>query len=162
MNPMLRDLLDHLLWADAEHWRVIAAHPAAREDRVIRERLHHMHLVQHAWTWAAGDRVHAFIVSKPGEFPSLEALRAYARGSHDAIVRRRDELSDDQCEERLTLDWFTDPPLALTRTEALTQMAMHSQWHRGQNAARLRELGLEPPAVDLIVWWWKGRPSGRL
>jgi len=46
--------------------------------------------------------------------------------------------------------------------EALTQMAMHSQWHRGQNATRLRELGAQPPTVDLIAWYWKGRPSARL
>ena len=45
--------------------------------------------------------------------------------------------------------------------EALTQCAMHSQWHRGQNAMRLRELGGEPPAVDLIVWYWKGRPEAQ-
>ena len=41
-------------------------------------------------------------------------------------------------------------------------MAMHSQWHRGQNAMRLRELGGEPPTTDLIVWYWKGRPSAGL
>jgi uncharacterized damage-inducible protein DinB len=54
--------------------------------------------------------------------------------------------------------WFNDPPLRITVAEALTQCAMHSQWHRGQNAARLRELGTEPPTLDLIVWYWKGRP----
>jgi uncharacterized damage-inducible protein DinB len=35
---------------------------------------------------------------------------------------------------------------------------MHSHYHRGQNATRLRELGGEPPMTDLIVWYWKGRP----
>ena len=38
-------------------------------------------------------------------------------------------------------------------------MAMHSQYHRGQNAMILRELGGEPPTTDLIVWHWKGRPD---
>jgi uncharacterized damage-inducible protein DinB len=36
---------------------------------------------------------------------------------------------------------------------------MHSHYHRGQNATRLRELGGEPPPTDLIVWYWKGRPA---
>ena len=27
------------------------------------------------------------------------------------------------------------------------------------NAVILRELGGEPPATDLIVWLWKGRPA---
>jgi uncharacterized damage-inducible protein DinB len=47
--------------------------------------------------------------------------------------------------------------LRLTVTEALTQCAMHSHYHRGQNATRLRELGGEPPATDLSVWYWRGR-----
>ena len=43
--------------------------------------------------------------------------------------------------------------------EALTQAAMHSHYHRAQNATRLRELRGAPPLTDLIVWWWKGRPE---
>ena len=52
-----------------------------------------------------------------------------------------------------------NPPLTISVTEALTQAAMHSQWHRGQNATRLRELGGLPPTTDLIVWYWKGKPQ---
>jgi uncharacterized damage-inducible protein DinB len=36
---------------------------------------------------------------------------------------------------------------------------MHSHYHRGQNATRLRELGGTPPNTDLIVWYWKGQPE---
>jgi uncharacterized damage-inducible protein DinB len=36
---------------------------------------------------------------------------------------------------------------------------MHSHFHRGQNATRLRELGGEPPTTDYIFWLWKGRPK---
>jgi uncharacterized damage-inducible protein DinB len=36
---------------------------------------------------------------------------------------------------------------------------MHSHYHRGQNATRLRELGGDPPGTDLITWIWKGRPA---
>jgi uncharacterized damage-inducible protein DinB len=57
------------------------------------------------------------------------------------------------------MPWFTDPPLSITVTEALTQCAMHSHYHRGQNATRLRELGGEPPGTDIIVWYWKNRPA---
>ena len=28
-----------------------------------------------------------------------------------------------------------------------------------RSATRLRELGGEPPPIDLIVWYWKGRPA---
>ena len=65
----------------------------------------------------------------------------------------------DGLEERIAIPWFQNPPLSTTVTEALTQCAMHSHYHRGQNATRLRELGAEPPLTDLIVWCWKGRPA---
>ena len=36
--------------------------------------------------------------------------------------------------------------------EALPQVVMHSQAHRGQCAARLRALGGNPPMTDFIIW----------
>ena len=88
--------------------------------------------------------------------------RAFSCLRHQEIVACRDAIAEARSNERIDIPWFKDPPLSLTVAEALTQMAMHSQWHRGQNATRLRELGGEPPTTDLIVWYWKGRPSARL
>jgi uncharacterized damage-inducible protein DinB len=154
----LRDLYGHQAWADAELWRAIAAHRPAREDQVIRGRLHHIHLVQRAFMWAVGDRATDLALSEPEDFESFEALEAFARGSHDAVDGRLSQLTDARLGEAITMPWF-DPPLTITVGEALTQCAMHSQWHRGQNATRLRELGGVPPTIDLIVWYWKARPA---
>jgi uncharacterized damage-inducible protein DinB len=68
-------------------------------------------------------------------------------------------LSPTRLAEKVTIVWFNDPPLSITIAEALTQAAMHSHYHRGQNATRLRELGGSPPTTDYIVWLWKGRPK---
>jgi uncharacterized damage-inducible protein DinB len=38
---------------------------------------------------------------------------------------------------------------------------MHSHYHRGQNATRLRELGGVPPGTDFIEWLREGQPSAR-
>jgi uncharacterized damage-inducible protein DinB len=158
MNPLLRDLLDHQYWADIELWNAIGAHEPARADRVIHDRLHHIHLVQRGFTWITGDRSAPFSFSTPEDFPSFDALKSYARETHDAARRSVESSARERGGERIDVPWFKDPPLTLTVTEALAQMAMHSQHHRGQNAARLRELGAVPPAIDLIVWYWKGRP----
>jgi uncharacterized damage-inducible protein DinB len=109
--------------------------------------------------WAVGDRASGFTVTKPEEFESLAELKAYARASHDEIDRILATVADARLEERISIPWFTDPPLSITVTEALTQCAMHSHYHRGQNATRLRELAGEPPLTDLIAWYWKGRPG---
>ncbi|MCU1381696.1 MAG: damage-inducible protein DinB [Acidobacteria bacterium] len=158
MNPLLCDLCHHQAWADAEHWRAIEEHPAAAGDTAIRNRLHHIHLVQRVFVWAVGDRTGAMAVTTPDAFGSLSELKAYARGALAAVDRFVASVSEPRLNEHIAMPWFTNPPLSITVTEALTQCAMHSHYHRGQNAARLRELGGAPPLTDLIAWYWRGRP----
>jgi len=116
-------------------------------------------MVQRAFLWAVGDRAAVLTVTTPEEFLSLAALKQYARGTHEAFDRFLADVTEARLEERIAMPWFKDPPLSITVTEALTQCAMHSHYHRGQNATRLRELGGEPPLTDLIAWYWKGRPA---
>jgi uncharacterized damage-inducible protein DinB len=159
MNPLLRDLYGHQVWADAGHFRAIGAHPAARGDQAILVRLHHIAIVQRAFLWAVGDRQDAFEFTKPEDFASLDALKRYVREHHDRLVPFIATVSDLRLAESIAIPWFKEPPLSLTVAEALTQGAMHSHYHRGQNATRLREIGGEPPMTDYIVWLWKGRPE---
>ena len=163
MDSLLLDLCKHQAWADAEHWSAIEAHAAARDDGVIRARLHHLHLVQRSFAWAVGDRASEFSLreSRPEDFKSLDELKGFARESHADLDRFISRAPDARWAQSVTIPWFKNPPLSITVSEALTQCTMHSQWHRGQNAARLRELGARPPSVDLIVWYWKGRPPPR-
>ena len=157
---LLKDLARYQAWADAELWRAIGAHSKAREDQAILNRLHHIHFVQHAFLWTVGDRKRLFTPTKAEDFGSFEALRSYAREYHEQVGPLLTSLSDTRLAEPVSIVWFKDPPLTITVAEALTQCAMHSHYHRCQNAIRLRELGGEPPTTDLIVWQWKGRPAG--
>jgi uncharacterized damage-inducible protein DinB len=159
MNSLLRDFCEHQFWADAEQWRAIEAHSAAAADPAIKTRLHHIHLVQGAFVWAVGDRATDFSITKPDDFASLRDLKGYARRAHDELANVLVSVANGRLDDSIAIPWFRDPPLSITVTEALTQCAMHSHYHRGQNATRLRELGGEPPPTDLIVWYWKGRPA---
>ena len=49
----------------------------------------------------------------------------------------------------------------LTIAEALVQVGMHTQHHRGQCMTRLKDFGGEPKNVDWIIWLWKEKPQGR-
>jgi uncharacterized damage-inducible protein DinB len=159
MNDWLNELYPHQAWADAEHWRVLGASPAARADMAIRRRLHHIHFVQHAFLWTVGDQAQPFKMTKPDDFASFDSLLVYAREFHEHVPALLAGLTPARLAEKVTIVWFKDPPLSITIAEALTQAAMHSHYHRGQNATRLRELGGEPPTTDYIVWLWKGRPK---
>ena len=63
-------------------------------------------------------------------------------------------------EEIIEVPWFK-PPAKISVRQALTQAAMHSHYHRGQNATRLRELGGVPPMTDYIVWLKNGQPAAQ-
>jgi len=159
LSNLIIELYPHQAWADAEHWRAIGALPAARDDEAIRQRLHHLHFVQHAFLWTVGDRAKPFRMTKPEDFATFESLQAYAREFHEQAPSLLSALTPSRLAQKVAIVWFKDPPLDITIAEALTQAAMHSHYHRAQNATRLRELGGTPPTTDYIYWLWKGRPQ---
>src|SRR3954462_7595973 len=113
MNEWLRDLYAHQAGADAEHWTGMGAQPAAREDTAIRQRLHHIHFVQHAFLWTVGPRDHPFAVTKAADLMSFDQLRESAREYHVQAPLLR-ELSEARMTEPVSLVWFNDPPLTIT------------------------------------------------
>ena len=147
--PLLIDLYRHQQWADAEHWRAIQAHPGAVDDPAIRERLHHIHHVQHAFLGVVTNS--GFDPFNPPAFEQAGGLKAWAREYHDAVIPLIGNLAAVEVERAVTIPWFENPPLTISVDEALTQCALHSHYHRGQNATRLRELGGTPPLTDFIV-----------
>lgn len=153
----LQEMIGHQAWADATLWRAIESHAIARDDQVIRGRAHHIHLVQHAFlSIVSGEPVTR---TSPADFATLAALRDYGRRANARALTLIGEVGESRLAGRLVIPWFKDPPIEITVAQALMQAAMHSHYHRGQNATRLRELGGEPPLTDLIVWYWQGRPQ---
>jgi uncharacterized damage-inducible protein DinB len=158
MSSYLDELYAHQEWADAEHWRAFEGHPAALDDKAICERLLHIHQVQCAFLWITGPRTSEFAFKKLEDFPSMADLKQYARRYHAAVGDLLKGLDPATLEELVEAPWFT-PPVKLSRRHALTQAAMHSHYHRGQNATRLRELGGVPPYTDFIIWLRAGQPA---
>ncbi|MFZ0957527.1 MAG: DinB family protein [Candidatus Sulfotelmatobacter sp.] len=160
MDSYLNELYAHQEWADAEHWRAIEAHPAAIADKAIRERLLHIHLVQHGFLWVVGARTSPFAFKKLEDFASTENFRGYAQHYHGEMDQVLQSISPTRLEEIIEVPWFK-PALKISVRHALTQAAMHSHYHRGQNATRLREMGGVPPGTDFIVWLRDGRPAAK-
>lgn len=155
----LDELYLHQEWADAEHWRAFESHPAALEDKAIRERLLHIHLVQHAFLWITGPRTGGFESKKLEQFLTMSELKKYGR---EGLMQLNDFVRsvDPGTADIIEVPWFR-PPAKVTIRQALTQAAMHSHYHRGQNATRLRELGGVPPTTDFIIWLHKGQPAAQ-
>ena len=158
VSAYLDEMYAHQEWADAEHWRAFEAHPAALKDKAIRERLVHIHLVQHAFLWITGPQTSSFEIKKPEDFVSPADLKAYARRGLAGLTDVVKAATPEWLEEVIEIVWF-QPSLKISRGHALTQAAMHSHYHRGQNATRLRELGGVPPTTDFIEWLREGKPT---
>lgn len=156
MLDTLRNLLAHQAWADASHWRALEACPPALDDPSIRERLFHIWQVERAFL-----RVFRGTPERPRDpaFSAPALLREEARRYHEEAGAFLSGPGASRLEETVTVPWLRDPPCRVRLAEALLQVVMHSQYHRGQNASRLRELGGQPPLTDWIVWLWQGRPA---
>ena len=158
MPSYLDELYAHQEWADAEHWRAFEAHPPVLADKAIRERLHHIHLVQHGFLWVTSPQRPEFAFNKLEDFPSMSDLKKYAREGLGRLNELVKSLDPARADEIIEIPWFR-PPAKISIRHAFTQAAMHSHYHRGQNATRLRELGGTPPTTDFIVWLREGKPA---
>jgi uncharacterized damage-inducible protein DinB len=160
MSSYLDELYAHQEWADAEHWCAFELYRAALADREIRERLHHIHQVQSAFLWVVRGQKSPFAITKVEDYPGMADLKAYARNCHSEMAEMLGGLDDARLAEKIDVLWF-QPPLKISVRHALTQAAMHSHYHRGQNAARLRELEGVPPGTDFIEWLRQGQPVAK-
>jgi hypothetical protein len=135
------------------------------------------------WRWK---RVTSASVWGCEKYPELRgALPACEAGATDCRCREISEMAADKficglCgglgwlpadgvervfPETLTqtvrVPWFPEPPCVITVAEALVQVALHTQHHRGQCMTRLKDFGGEPKNVDWIIWLWKQKPQAR-
>jgi uncharacterized damage-inducible protein DinB len=155
MIEMLGSLYAHLFWADAAIFSAIRNHAGAAADEALRATLHHIVLVQRFFLSRFLDR--PFDLGKELiEPPTLDDFEALFRSAHAEEFAFLNQLDPAALSRLIELPHLPDSHPALA--EALLQVVMHSQYHRGQCAARLRALGGEPPMTDFIVWI-AGRPA---
>ncbi len=159
MLEELRDLYAHMAWADAVHWHVVGKHEAARDDEAVRGRIHHIVTVQRAFHSLIRGEAPKF--RELSEYESLEEVRKEVVSFHEEAAGFLESADEARLGAKIEVPWFREPAGRVSTKEAMTQVAMHSQNHRGQNATRFRELGLKAPTTDYIVWLWKERPKPR-
>ena len=162
--PHLIELARHMTWADAEVWKAVLASPRAASDARIGDTLHHIHLVQHifhqAWTGAP------FAVRERKEFATPGDLAAWGQDANSAIGTFLHGARPEDLDRTFRMPWaihFEERSKqtagAHTLAESVLQVMLHTQHHRGQVCMRLRDVGVEPPTVDFILWLWTGRPA---
>lgn len=162
---IILQLFEHMEWADALVWRSVLSNSLAENDSTIRERLLHIHVVQHGFLHVWREQALPEL-PKPSDFPETTRLAAWGREYHQTAAAFVAALDEALLDGSLSIPWadqlavrLARPPSPVTLGQTMLQVASHSSHHRGQINVRLRELGCEPPLIDFITWLWLGTPS---
>ena len=156
MDKFLRDLMAHSEWANAVFFNAWATSPA-RDHEELRKRVGHIVGVQAGFlSILTGEQPKG----PPGGPPPLfDELKARAISGHAGLREFAATLNPEILARTVQVPWFPEPPCVISIAEALVQVAMHTQHHRGQCMTRLRDFGGEPKSVDWIIWLWKQKPN---
>jgi uncharacterized damage-inducible protein DinB len=156
-----RALMGHAEWAESLVWQAVLALP--QEDAEVQTKLHHLHMVQ--WAYLHIWRGETVKPRELGTFATRQALCGWAREYYRVLPSYLAGLSGPDLGREVFFPWADrlvqrfGKAQPTTWAESLLQVAMHSGYHRGQVARRVRELGVEPPLTDFIAWIWLGRPA---
>lgn len=152
-SEQLLDLARHQAWADAAHWTTLREHAALLEDAEIRTRLNHMVGAAKMLTTLARGEKPDFSGKK--EIDSMDELEAAMRTANADLAAA---LASAGLDKMIALPRGPKGPFEAPAGVLLLQALTHSQHHRGQNASRMRQLGVTPPMTDYIAWYALGRP----
>jgi uncharacterized damage-inducible protein DinB len=144
----LKDLARHQAWADAQHWKTLHANAPLLADADIRKRLNHM--IMACEMLAALARGESPDPSGMKDKESVEEIEAAMTKANAGLAAT---LGTVNLDKMIKLPRGPKGPFDAPAGVLLLQALTHSQHHRGQNAARMRELGVTPPMTDFVVWY---------
>ena len=152
---MLHELFQHQAWADMALLDAVRTHADAWNDEKMRWTLHHIVMVQRAFLSLCSGS--PFDIQSEMKVPeSFAVLEQTYRDSHAAEWAFVSKLADGDLSRVIDMPWI--PGCRPSLAEALMQVVMHSQNHRGQCLTRLRAMGANAPTLDFIMWV-KDRPT---
>lgn len=166
ISTEIKDLFDHMIWADTEVWKKVLSFEAAANDERIKKLLYHLHQVQYAFYFLWNEM--------PIEIPKFEELgnlKSIAEWGNEYRNKLSDFLlsaADMGKDKVIQIPWsiFVERKtgkkvVPATINETMLQVTSHSTYHRGQINSRFREIGGEPAMVDFIAWVWLGKPGAK-
>ena len=159
----LQQIFQHLEWADATIFAAVLATPAAEKDTRIRNLL--VHSCETQWAYLQLWRREPVIIPERESLPDLSSAYRWARDYHAQRQRFVADLDEAHLERLVDFPWAEQLSAHFgkvhptTVRQSMLQIGLHSAYHRGQVATRLRELGGEPPLVDFVAWVWRGQPA---
>jgi uncharacterized damage-inducible protein DinB len=152
-SELLRDLARHQAWADTAHWKALRESGTLLEDAEIRKRLNHMVMATRMLTALARGETPDQLGIK--DIEPADQLEAAMGKAHRELV---EAINTIDLQKMIALPRGPQGPWEAAAGVLLLQAITHSQHHRGQNAARIRQLNAPLPMTDFVIWYALGQP----
>jgi uncharacterized damage-inducible protein DinB len=141
------------VWADGVYWKALRENTTLLDDTEIRKRLNHMAAaLARLTTRAKGKTPDPSDAQEIGPADELEAALAKANAELIEAINTLD------LQKMVAVPRGPKGPWEAPAGVLLLQGIMHSQHHRGQNGARMRQLGATLPTTDFVIWYALGGP----
>jgi uncharacterized damage-inducible protein DinB len=135
----------------------VRAHGAALADPDLKGRLFHIHAVQQVWLarWQGVP----LPFPKVEDYPDLADLFHFAKACHVALRTYLERLQEADLDRSVDYRNIQGESFSQPLRELMLHLPYHSQYHRGQSAMRMVQLGAHMPGTDLVTWQRGGRPG---
>lgn len=154
----VRELFAYDAWANARVFEAASALPAEQLDQSIASSFPSVaatlaHVVGAEWVW-----LRRWLGESPAGFPEWVATPVLAdiKTRLAAVEQEREAfiagLTDEELERVISYRTINGQAFADRLDGLMRHVVNHSTYHRGQVATQLRQLGLQPPATDMIVF----------
>lgn len=163
-NPELDKIIRHMFWADNEIWKTVLANESAKSDREIKRLLFHNHFTHYAFLKVWTGELFTFMTDN--DFEDIQSIFKSVVKQNQELKEFIDNVDVSELSKIIEIPWSKyyakesgKSPEPVTLKETMYQIVLHTHYHRAQINSRLRELEIEPPVIDFIVWLWAGQPK---
>lgn len=159
----IRSLFNYTEWANDLVMNAAGALPdeSLRRDvgishKSIFETL--LHMAGAEWIWLerwhgrSPAKAEAWLQWTPDSCPDLVALKSRWTNLIDQRGRYILELDDTNLIAELSFKLLSGDPSSMRLVDQMQHVANHATLHRGQIVGMIRQLGIDPPATDLIFY----------
>jgi uncharacterized damage-inducible protein DinB len=159
----IRNLFNYTEWAN--HLVLDAAERLSEEQRKHDFKISHgsiegtlLHMAGAEWLWLERWRGTSHTSLWAAEdFADITAVRARWELIEEGRQSLLDNLSEDELSSDLSYRNLKGEPFTLPLVAQMQHVVNHSSQHRGQAVGMIRQLGVQPPAVDLLYYLIQGR-----
>jgi uncharacterized damage-inducible protein DinB len=153
-----RDLFGYHRWANARILDATSFLSSEQLDRDLGNSFGSIqgtlaHVLGADWVWLS-----RWLGTSPTTFPGWDVsthalLRQQWRDLEGRQKAFLDELEESDLERVVTYTMFSGKTMSNPLGELLRHVVNHATYHRGQVVTMLRQLEMEPPHTDLIVYY---------